>query len=704
MQMDEGRRQKEDEAVAVSRCCLFCLLPSSFCLGEHMSTTLNWGILGAGNIAKAFAKGLATSKTGKLIAIGSREQSKADEFAKEFGASHSHGSYESLLADDDVQAVYIATPHPFHAEWAIKAATAKKHLLVEKPIGLNFAEAMAIVEAARLNDVFLMEAFMYRCHPQTQRIVDLIRDGEIGAVRVVQATFSFHSGFNARSRLFNNALGGGGILDVGGYCASMARLIAGAAIGKGFAEPTHVSGAAHLGETGVDEWAVASLKFSNSAAGDILATLSCGVAVNEENVVRIFGTDGHLVVPAPWIPARDGGSTKIALHRKDKAAQDIVIESREPLYSIEADTVARFIDQRQATSPAMSWEDTLGNMKTMDRWRQAAGLIYDSEKPENIQTVSRRPLKVNPKNNMKYGRITGLDKNVSRLVMGVDNQPNLPHAAVMFDDFFERGGNAFDTAWLYGGGAHERLFGQWMKARNNRDQLVLIVKGGHTPHCNPHAIRHQLNESLDRLGTDHADVYIMHRDNPEIPVGEFIEMLNDQVKTGRIKIFGGSNWNLSRVQAANEYARQKGLQGFSVVSNNFSLARMLEPIWGGCISSSDADSRIWFTKTQIPLLAWSSQARGFFVPGLASPEKKEDAELVRVWYSDDNFERLKRVNQLAERRKVLPINVALAYVLNQPFPTYALIGPRQLSETETSLKGLDVVLSTEELKWLNLED
>jgi predicted dehydrogenase/aryl-alcohol dehydrogenase-like predicted oxidoreductase len=664
-----------------------------------MSVSLNWGILGAGNIAKAFAKGLAASKTGKLLAIGSRDQAKADAFAKEFGAAHGHGSYEALLADTDVHAIYIATPHPLHAEWAIKAAAAKKHLLVEKPIGLNFAEAMAIVEAARLNDVFLMEAFMYRCHPQTHKLVELLGQKVIGEVRVIQASFSFHAGFNPSGRLFNNELGGGGILDVGGYCASMARLIAGAAMGKDFAEPTYVGGAAHLGETGVDEWAVASLKFP----GDILAEISCGVAVNQENVVRIFGTEGNLLIPAPWIPARDGGQTKIVLHRKDKAAHDIIIETDERLYGIEADTVAKFVDQRQAAAPAMSWEDTLGNMRVLDRWRAAVGLVYEAEKPEKIQTVHRRPLAVNPRNNMKCQRIAGLEKNVSRLVMGCDNQPNLPHAAVMFDDFFERGGNAFDTAWVYGGGSHERLLGQWIKARGVRDQVVLIVKGGHTPHCNPHAVSHQFSESLDRLGTDHADIYILHRDNPAIPVGEFVDALNEHVKASRIKIFGGSNWALSRVQEANEYASQKGLRGFSVVSNNFSLARMLHPIWGGCISSSDPDSRAWFTRTQIPLLAWSSQARGFFVPGLASPEKKDDAEMVRVWHSDDNFERLKRVNLLAERRKVLPINIALAYVLCQPFPTYALIGPRRLSETESSLRGLDVELSVEELKWLNLE-
>src|SRR5947207_8248822 len=132
------------------------------------------------------------------------------------------GSYDALLADAQVQAVYIATPHPLHAEWAIKSANARKHVLVEKPMGLNHAEAMAIVEAAIANDVFLMEAFMYRCHPQTRKLVQLLQSGAIGDVRVIHASFAFHwpKPWNPVSRLTSNALGGGGILDVGCYCTS----------------------------------------------------------------------------------------------------------------------------------------------------------------------------------------------------------------------------------------------------------------------------------------------------------------------------------------------------------------------------------------------------------------------------------------------------------------------------------------------------
>jgi len=663
-----------------------------------MSEKLAWGILGTGNIAKVFAHGVAGSRTGAVVAVGSRGRASAEAFGGQFGIPRRHDSYEALLADPDVRAVYIATPHPLHAEWAIKAAEAGKHVLCEKPLTLNGAQAMAVVEAARRNDVFLMEAFMYRCHPQTARLVELIRAGAIGDVRVISATFSFDVGDNPTSRLLRNDLGGGGILDVGGYCVSMARLIAGAVGGTDGAEPIEVTGCAHIGAASrVDEYAAATLLFP----GGVLAQLTTGVRANGDNVVRIVGSRGSILVPEPWVPARDGGTTKIIVQRHgEQAPQEIVVETGEGLYALEADTVVAHIDARQA--PAMTWDDTLGNMKTLDRWRAAIGLVYDVERPEATPPVSGRPLAVRADHPIPTGRIAGVDKPVSRLIMGVDNQTTMPHAAVMFDDFFERGGTCFDTAYIYGGGVCERLLGQWIVNRGVRDQVVILDKGAHTPFCTPDDLTRQLMESLDRLQTDYVDLYVMHRDNPAIPVGDFMEILNAHQRAGRVRAFGASNWTIERIEVANAYAREHGLTPFAAVSNNFSLARMVEPPWAGCLSASDAASRAWLTKTQTPLLPWSSQARGFFT-GRARPDDRSDAELARCWYSDDNFRRLERVDELARRRGVLPINIALAYVLCQPFPTFPLIGPRTLSETRTSLPALDIDLTPDELRWLNLE-
>jgi predicted dehydrogenase len=283
---------------------------------KQQTKPLQWGILGLGSIAKAFANGLKQTDTGHLVAVGSRTKDKAVAWGKEYGVAEAkcHGSYDALLADPDVQAIYIATPHPQHAEWAIKGARAKKHLLVEKPIGLNAAEAMAMTEAAIVNNVFLMEAFMYRSHPQIAKLVELLKSRAIGEVRLIQATFGFHAGFNPEGRLFKNALGGGGILDVGCYAVSMARLVAGAAQGKDYADPTDVKGTGQLGASNVDEWAAAVLKFP----GGIVAQVSTSVSLNQENQVRVFGTDGWIHLPTPWGMGRDAKSntTKIIVHKK----------------------------------------------------------------------------------------------------------------------------------------------------------------------------------------------------------------------------------------------------------------------------------------------------------------------------------------------------------------------------------------------------
>jgi len=649
-------------------------------------TGLRWGIAGTGRIAGVFARGLARSRTGRLVAVGSRARARAEAFGDRFRVATRHGSYEALFADDQVDAVYIATPHPTHAELAIAAAAAGRHVLCEKPLALNHAQAMAVVEAAAEHDVFLMEAFMYRLHPQTAKLLELVRSGEIGELRAIRATFCFAAHPDPASRLFDRELGGGGILDVGGYCTSMARLIAGA-------EPVEVKALARIGETRVDESSAAVLRFP----GGVVAEVLCGIRARADNSVSVFGSDGWIAVPEPWLP---GPETRIRLAGAGREGRELVVRSGDDLYGAEADAVAAHLDDRQA--PAMRWEDSLGNMRALDRWRREIGLVYDVETPAGRGQhlpVHGRPLARRDPAPMRYGRIAGLDKPVSRLVMGVDNQRAWPHLAVMLDDFFERGGNTFDTAYTYSDGRCEELLGAWIAGRGIRDQVVVLDKGGHTPHCDPDSVSRQLAVSLERLRTDHVDVYMLHRDNPAIPVGEFVDVLNEHRAAGRVTVFGVSNWSLERVQEFNGWAAAHGRMGLAAISNNFSLARMVEPVWAGCVSAAEPMWRAWLTERQMPVMPWSSQARGFFVEGRA-----EDEELVRCWYADDNFRRRDRARLLAADRGVLPIQVALAYVLGQPFPTFPLIGPRLLSETRTSISALTVELSPDELRWLNLED
>ena len=660
-------------------------------------TPLRWGIIGTGSIAKTFARVLAASTCGDLIAVGSRSQESADAFGNEFDVSHRHATYQELLANPEVDAIYISTPHPLHAQNTIAAARAGKHVLCEKPLAMNLSQAQTMVEACENQGVILMEAFMYRCHPQTAKLIELLRDETIGRVKMLSISFGFQAGFNAESRLFNRELGGGGILDVGCYTMSMARLIAGVANGRDFAEPHELKAVGHLGESGVDEWTSAVAKFD----GDIVAQLATGVRCNLENAVRIYGERGQIHLPSPWFCGATDGEIKINVTVDGKMRTEVVKAER-GLYEYEIEAFARAVEARQVLAPAMSAQDALGNARALDLWRAQIGLEYEADTAAGwTQPLSGRALRVEERAPMKYRKLRGLDKPVSQLVLGTMLEGTLnrvAHGHALFDQWIEAGGNAFDTAHIYGS---ERIFGNWLQTRGVRDEIVILGKGAHTPHCNPEGLTRELNESLARMQVVGVDIYLLHRDNPDVPVGEFIEVLNEHQRAGRIGVFGGSNWSLERIAAANEYAQTHDLNGFVCASNNFSLARLVEPMWSGCISSSDAAARNWFSENQLALFAWSSQARGFFVRG--NRDFTADEELVRCWYSDDNFERLKRVQVLARQKNVLPINIAAAYVLNQEFPIFALIGPRALSEIRTSLPALEIELSKTERAWLNLE-
>ncbi len=659
---------------------------------------LRWGILGAGAIADAFVRGVQMGKSGRVTAVASRSLEKAKQFAAPFGIATAYGDYDALLTDDEVDAVYIATPHPMHPRWAIRAAKAGKHILCEKPLALNAAQAMAMIEAARENGVFLMEAFMYRCNPQTAKLLQLLRDRAIGDVKFIQASFGFAAGFNPDSRLFSNKLAGGGIMDVGCYPVSMARLIAGVVDDKPFRDPVAVSAVGELAETGVDAYTAAVLKFDNG----ILAQVATGIQANLDNRVVIHGSEGRIVLPDPWAHQRTDAHDGVIEVYKNSGVEKVEIPINRTSFSYEADVVAEAIaaGQQEPGSPAMTWDDTLGNLATLDRWRQAIGVQFVDETPEaqGINTIAGEPLQRRADHNMRYGRIDGIDKDISLMLMGCDNQETYAHCAVLFDDWFERGGNAFDTAHLYYGGKQERFLGQWIEARGVRDQVVILSKGGHPPYCTPDAVSKQVIESQQRMRTDHVELYILHRDNTDVPVGEFVDMLNEHVKAGRIQVFGGSNWSLKRIAEANEYAKANGKQGFGVVNNNLSLAEMVKPVWGGCVHLSDTESRRWLAEHNMPHLAWSSQARGYFLPPHLRMRLGQDN--FKSWDSPENEARRARAEQLAEELGVSPINIAAAYVLCQPFPSFALIGPRSVHETATCMPALDIELTQAQIDWL----
>jgi predicted dehydrogenase len=336
-----------------------------------MSDRIRWGIVGTGKIARVLAHALAASGTGELIAVGSGTPARAEALAEEFGASH--GRYEDVIADPEVEVVYVATDHPSHREWATRAADAGKHLLCEKPLAVHRADAEAVVEAARRNDVFLLEAFAYRCHPQTDRLVELLGSGAIGEIRMLDAAFGYDAGPNPGNYLLVLERGGGSILDVGCYATSMAHLVARVAFGA-VSEPVAVGGVAEIGPTGVDHFASAVLRWEEG----VVARLACSVQLDIESSLKVYGSKGRITVPSPWLPARIGGRAEVVLERPGTEPE---IEAFDPgdEYVLEVDAVDAMIRAGVRSPSVLPWEESLANMGTLDRWRAVAGLRYEQD-------------------------------------------------------------------------------------------------------------------------------------------------------------------------------------------------------------------------------------------------------------------------------------------------------------------------------------
>lgn len=337
-----------------------------------MSTArIRWGIVGPGGIAREFLQGSAGSQTGVVTAVGTRRPDSPD-VAANFPGLKIHDGYEALITDPEIDALYIATPHPFHAEWAIKAAQQGKHVLCEKPAGLNPEEVEAIFAAASENGVFFAEAYMYRLHPLTAFLLQLLRDGKIGEVRMIKSSFGFAlPGFFPKHRLFDTALGGGAILDVGGYPMSMARLIAGYETGTGPLEPSNLQAVIRRGPTGVDEIASALVTFPNG----IIADLSCSISQWQDNVLRILGSKAYLEVDEFWFGSgKYGGTARIRFTSAQGQRDVIEFEEQSNVYAFQFEAANAAIREGRTglPYPAMTEADSIGNAKALQRWMDEA--------------------------------------------------------------------------------------------------------------------------------------------------------------------------------------------------------------------------------------------------------------------------------------------------------------------------------------------
>jgi len=324
---------------------------------------VRWGILGPGKIAKRFVSDLKRTDGAVIQAIASRSEERAEAFRAEHGAESVHTSYEALAEDSKVDIVYVATPHVFHMDGTLLCLQRKKPVLCEKPFAVNAKQARKMVECARENDTFLMEAMWTRFFPIMAEVRKRIADGAIGEVRMVQADFGFRCGWNPESRLLKRELGGGGLLDVGVYPMSFFFMLLGT--------PVEVQGQAHVGETGVDEQAAWICKYGKGE----LAIGATGVQTRTPQVGTIIGTEGSITLDAPWWkPNR----MTVAVNGKDPEVVEMPYEGGG--FQFEAAAVGQALKDGLKEHPLMPLDESVAIVETMDMLRGQWGVEYPCEK------------------------------------------------------------------------------------------------------------------------------------------------------------------------------------------------------------------------------------------------------------------------------------------------------------------------------------
>jgi predicted dehydrogenase len=332
-----------------------------------MRRKLRWGIIGTGEIACEFAAALARSRDCDVVNVVGSTPAKAQAFASRFELPSYCSSLTRMLAEDGVEAVYVASPNSLHEQHAIQSLQAGKHVLCEKPMGTDAASVERIIAAAQSSGGFLMEAFMYRCHPVIPQLLEALSSGAIGAIRHVRANFGFRGTRAPESRLFRPELGGGAILDLGCYTMSLARLLAGLSAGRPFLEPTRVLAVGEIGPTGVDERASCLLQFSSGFS----AELACSITQPFGTSVEIFGDSGVITLPNVWLAEgqRQGLKNSFIVQPPGAAPKTVTVAAEQSVFALEAESVHASLSNKEPRWPLLSLEDSLGNARALDRWR-----------------------------------------------------------------------------------------------------------------------------------------------------------------------------------------------------------------------------------------------------------------------------------------------------------------------------------------------
>ena len=657
---------------------------------------IRWGIFGTDWKAKKIGLAIHKSSKAELVAVADQSPlSNVAEFSRELRCDRHFDSYMAMLYESDLEldAIYVGGPKPFKSIAILTTLAIREgmSILCESPMGTNFAECMAIatLDSKRQSSKFLMEAILYPFQPQMKKVLELVKNQEIGSVQHIHASFGSSTvGFNSSPQeLLADVLIGGGIMNFGHIPLSLVLLIASQ-------EPVEVKGYGHLNKRGMDTFATCSLAFEDGMTAHIVTRDQ--PTGNLDNTVQIIGTKGSIHVPWPWY---SHPQWKFQLMREGES-ETLTVDFEDPFDRL-IEHVHEGIHSDTRHSGVVGLEHSVTLARTMDKWRDQVGVTFDSEKLEDgsgppLIAPFASPGQFSPECLIKHNEISdfwvdgeGEDNTIARLVFDCTRQTNEPLTGLLFDYFFRLGGNVFSTKLDYSNGGIKQDLAHWIERRKIREQVFVIARGPDTPEDFPQFVKAQVNNCLEQLKLDYVDLFLLNQDNEDVPVGEWVDALNEQYDLGYCFSIGASNWSLERIKCAIKWAENHNKERFSAIENRFSFAELDLPVFDGCQNAQTPDFLDFLTEYQLPLIPWAWEAGDFFgetflkkFAGQDSTENPFDVVLKGNSITAEDLHRWQTAKNLAAEYRCSVLDIALHYVLNQPFPTIAVVDPRSIHDLD----------------------
>lgn len=703
--------------------------------------TMGIGIVGCGLISLDYALGLKKYPFLKLLACTDRDESRAKKLAEDYDIPRVY-SFDDMLADPQIELIVNLTPPLSHVPVSTAVVQAGKHVYCEKPFARTLKEAVELVNLAQRMGVRVGAAPDMFLGAGIQTCRSLIRDRNVIGSPVAATAFYANHGhetWHPRPEFFYQD-GGGPLFDMGPYYITVLVTLLGSVKRVGgsgqaaFKERVITNNPERQGEripVEIPTHMTGFLEFADNVVATMI--MSFDVWDHHLPVLEIYGTTGSIAVPKPTTfegPIRlrtfDGPDWQavplefprglnrgigvadmafsIMQNEPHRSTDELALHVTEVMEAFQTSCrTGKVVDLRTTCHTTIPMPRSLPYCLTsekLSREKERKALTYFAG-----WTLKKQE---------RIGWIDGIPTPLSRVILGtvgIDSSSyrSQVESFALLESALELGCHTFDTAAMY---ENERTLGEWIKINGIRDEIVLITKGGFPFPDGGHRLSREeltfdLERSLDQFKVDYIDLYMLHYDDPNAPIDIIMETLNEYQQKGMIRAIGVSNWTTKRIAEANTYARQHHLAPVVASSVHFGLIPWTCPLWQGAVSlaaDGAGDGELpWYVENHFPLLAYSPLSRGFFADWF-DPDSLEprSMQIQQAFGSEKNVEKKRRVEALAKIKGFTRVQIALAYVFNQPLDVYTIVGVKDVRKLKENIEAVEIELTKEDMQWLAL--